>query len=110
MEQVLTISTTWGTNDPTKATIPFHLARGAKQTGVDVRIVLAGDSTDLIRSGVAGTVRGKACRRLKKFWTARARTRFQSTFERVAPRPVGSLRLRLMPSVDRGSTLRDGRA
>jgi predicted peroxiredoxin len=58
MEQVLTISTTWGTNDPTKATIPFHLARGAKQTGVDVRIVLAGDSTDLIRSGVAGTVRG----------------------------------------------------
>ena len=55
MEQVLTISTTWGTNDPTKATIPFHLARGAKQTGIDVRIVLAGDSTDLIRSGVAGT-------------------------------------------------------
>jgi uncharacterized protein involved in oxidation of intracellular sulfur len=59
MDQVLTISTTWGTNDPTKATIPFHLARGAKQTGVDVRIVLAGDSTDLIRSGVVETVRGK---------------------------------------------------
>ncbi len=59
MEQVLTISTTWGTNDPTKATIPFHLARGAKQSGVDVRIVLVGDSTDLIRSGVADTVRGK---------------------------------------------------
>jgi uncharacterized protein involved in oxidation of intracellular sulfur len=59
MDQVLTISTTWGTNDPTKATIPFHLARGAKQTGLEVRIVLAGDSTDLIRSGVADTVRGK---------------------------------------------------
>ena len=59
MEQVLTISTTWGTDDPTKATIPFHLARGAKQSGVDVRIVLVGDSTDLIRSGVADTVRGK---------------------------------------------------
>ncbi|HYM49222.1 MAG TPA: DsrE family protein [Candidatus Limnocylindrales bacterium] len=56
---ILTISTTWGTTDATKATIPFHLARGAKQTGVDVRIVLAGDSTDLIRSGVAETVRGK---------------------------------------------------
>jgi predicted peroxiredoxin len=51
MEQLLTIST--------KATIPFHLARGAKQSGVEVRIVLAGDSTDLIRSGVADTVRGK---------------------------------------------------
>ncbi len=59
MEQALTISTTWGTNDATKATIPFHLARGAKQSGVDVRIVLAGDSTDLIRSGIAATVRGK---------------------------------------------------
>ena len=59
MEQALTISTTWGTNDATKATIPFHLARGAKQSGVDVRMVLAGDSTDLIRSGIAATVRGK---------------------------------------------------
>ena len=59
MEQLLTISTTWGTDDPTKATIPFHLARGAKQTGLQVRIVLAGDSTDLVRSGVAGTVKGK---------------------------------------------------
>jgi predicted peroxiredoxin len=59
MEQALTISTTWGTSDPTKATIPFHLARGAKQTGVDVRIVLAGDSTELLRTGVAETVRGK---------------------------------------------------
>jgi len=59
MEEVLTISTTWGTNDPTKATIPFHLARGAKQAGVDVRVILAGDSTDLIRSGIAGTIHGK---------------------------------------------------
>jgi predicted peroxiredoxin len=59
MEEVLTISTTWGTNDPTKATIPFHLARGAKQAGVDVRVVLAGDSTDLIRSGIASTIHGK---------------------------------------------------
>jgi predicted peroxiredoxin len=59
MENALTISTTWGLSDPTKATIPFHLARGSKQAGIDVRIVLAGDSTDLIRSGVADEVRGK---------------------------------------------------
>ena len=59
MEQPLTISTTWGTSDPTKATIPFHLARGAKQTGVEVRIVLAGDSTELLRTGTAETVHGK---------------------------------------------------
>ncbi|MDQ6691979.1 MAG: DsrE family protein [Candidatus Dormibacteraeota bacterium] len=59
MGDVLTISTTSGPDDPTRATIPFHLARGAQQTGVSVRIVLAGDSTDLIKSGVAETVRGK---------------------------------------------------
>jgi predicted peroxiredoxin len=59
MDQVLTISTTSGPDDPTRATIPFHLARGAQQTGVKVRIVLAGDSTDLIRTGVAEGVRGK---------------------------------------------------
>jgi predicted peroxiredoxin len=59
MDGALTISTTWGTNDATKATVPFHLARGAKQAGIDVRIVLAGDSTELIRQGVAETVRGK---------------------------------------------------
>jgi predicted peroxiredoxin len=59
MDGALTISTTWGTNDATKATIPFHLARGAKQAGIDVRVVLAGDSTELIRQGVAETVRGK---------------------------------------------------
>jgi len=59
MEGPLTISTTCGPTDATRATIPFHLARGAKQTGVDVRIVLAGDSADLVRSGVADAVRGK---------------------------------------------------
>jgi predicted peroxiredoxin len=59
MADVLTISTTCGPDDPTRATIPFHLARGAQQTGVKVRIVLAGDSTDLIKGGVAETVRGK---------------------------------------------------
>jgi predicted peroxiredoxin len=59
MDGALTISTTWGTNDATKATIPFHLARGAKQAGIDVRVVLAGDSTELIRKGIAETVRGK---------------------------------------------------
>jgi predicted peroxiredoxin len=66
MEQVLTISTTWGTSDPTKATIPFHLARGAKQAGTQVRVVLAGDSTELIRAGVAETVRGKGVPPLKE--------------------------------------------
>jgi predicted peroxiredoxin len=66
MEQVLTISTTWGSNDPTKATIPFHLARGAQQAGIQVRVVLAGDSTELIRAGVAQTVQGNGVPPLKE--------------------------------------------
>jgi len=66
MEQVLTISTTWGSNDPTRATIPFHLARGAKQAGTQVRVVLACDSTELIRAGMAETVRGKGVPPLKE--------------------------------------------
>src|SRR5260370_16947887 len=49
MEQVLTISTTWGTNEPTKATIPIHLARGAKNTAADARSVPSGDSAHLLR-------------------------------------------------------------
>jgi len=66
MDQVLTISTTVGTSDPTRATIPFHLARGAKQAGTQVRIVLAGDSADLIRTGVAQGVQGKGVPPLKE--------------------------------------------
>ncbi|MDQ6709900.1 MAG: DsrE family protein [Candidatus Dormibacteraeota bacterium] len=69
MDQVLTISTTWGLNDATKATIPFHLARGAQQTGVQVRIVLAGDSTELIKAGVADGVQGKGVPALKEVLT-----------------------------------------
>ncbi len=42
-----------------EGTIPFHLARGAKRAGIEVRMVLAGDSTDLIRFGVAQTVHGQ---------------------------------------------------
>ena len=66
MDQVLTISTTVGTSDPTRATIPFHLARGAQQAGTQVRIVLAGDSADLIRTGVAQGVQGKGVPPLKE--------------------------------------------
>lgn len=57
-ERYLNISTTWGPSDATKATIPFHLARGAWQSSIDVRMVLAGDSTELIRAGVADGVNG----------------------------------------------------
>ena len=48
-----------GSSDPTRASIPFHLAvNGARPAGVEVSVILAGDATELLRPGLAGTVRG----------------------------------------------------
>ena len=48
-----------GVSDPTRASIPFHLAaNGASAAGVEVSILLAGDATGLLAAGVAETVVG----------------------------------------------------
>jgi predicted peroxiredoxin len=48
-----------GTSDPTRASIPFHIAaNGAAASGVEVMIILAGDATELLREGVAAGVKG----------------------------------------------------
>jgi predicted peroxiredoxin len=48
-----------GTSDPTRASIPFHIAvNGAAASGVEVMIILAGDATELLREGVAAAVKG----------------------------------------------------
>ena len=51
--------TTSGTSDPTKASIPIHLAvNGSIENGDQVDIVLAGDATDLVVGGAADSVEG----------------------------------------------------
>ncbi len=51
--------TTSGSADPTKASIPIHLAvNGSLENGDSVDIVLAGDATDLVVGGIAGDVEG----------------------------------------------------
>lgn len=49
---------THGVEDPTRASIPFHLSKGAKEIGHEVAIVLAGDAPvifkDAIRDGLIG--------------------------------------------------------
>ncbi len=51
--------TVTGPGDPTRATVPFHLAvNGSTQVGQDVAIVLGGDAADLVLSGVAHKVEG----------------------------------------------------
>jgi len=45
----LLITATYGYDNSTRATMPFYLARGAKESGIDVGIVLALDATVLVK-------------------------------------------------------------
>lgn len=55
----LLITTLVGPGDPTRASIPFHMAvNGAAKNGTETAIALAGDATELMKPGVAEGVRG----------------------------------------------------
>lgn len=55
----LLIVTSTGSQDPTRATIPFHIAvNGAAASGQECGIALAGDATDLVKTEIAERVRG----------------------------------------------------
>jgi len=45
----LLITATYGYDNSTRAAMPFHVAKGAKESGIDVGIVLALDATVLIK-------------------------------------------------------------
>ena len=50
---------TAGSADPTRASIPWHLAvNGSIEVGHEVRLVLAGDSTELLRADVREQLEG----------------------------------------------------
>ncbi len=58
MARLLVIAST-GAQDPTRASIPFHIAvNGAAAAGMDCGVALAGDATDLLKEEVAASVRG----------------------------------------------------
>lgn len=48
----LLITATYGYDNSTRATMPFFVAKGAKESGIDVGIVLALDATVLIKPEV----------------------------------------------------------
>jgi predicted peroxiredoxin len=51
--------TTAGSTDATRASIPLHLAvNGSLEVGHDVGLVLAGDATELLKTGVRDTLEG----------------------------------------------------
>ena len=56
---MLLIVTSTGAQDPTRASIPFHIAvNGAAASGQDCGVALAGDATDLLKSSVSRGVTG----------------------------------------------------
>lgn len=55
----LLIVTATGPEEPTRASIPFHIAvNGAKPAGADVGIALAGDAAELVKPDVIANVLG----------------------------------------------------
>jgi predicted peroxiredoxin len=58
MAKLLIVAST-GPSDPTRASIPFHIAvNGAAAAGMECGIALAGDAADLMKQEVAAEVRG----------------------------------------------------
>ena len=56
--RVLYLATT-GAGDPTKASIPLHIAaNGSVETGQECAVVLAGDATELVSRETADRVEG----------------------------------------------------
>lgn len=51
---------TCGTDDPTRAVLPFHMARGALEAGHQVEVSLIGDATYLMKDEIAKEVKGVA--------------------------------------------------
>jgi predicted peroxiredoxin len=81
------ITGTHGAEDPTRASFPLHIARGAKESGYDVEIALAGDGPLVLKDAVRDSLLGVGMPPLKEHFK---RTTCASMSEGAAPRPVGS--------------------
>jgi predicted peroxiredoxin len=86
---VLYLATT-GAGDPTKASIPLHIAaNGSVEVGQDCAVVLAGDATELISQETADTSRALASLLCATSSGSCSTIEFRSTSERAAQSPVG---------------------
>ena len=57
---------THGTNDPTNATFPFLMAKGAIDAGHETGIILQGEAAPLIKDSIAAQVHGVGIPPLKE--------------------------------------------
>ncbi|MEP6872544.1 MAG: DsrE family protein [Anaerolineaceae bacterium] len=51
---------THGPDDPTRATFPFHFAKGALDAGFTAKVFLAGDAALLLKESIVNEIRGVA--------------------------------------------------
>lgn len=64
----LLISGTYGPDNPTRATLPFHIAKGARESGHEVAIALANDAPLLVKDFVRDSVQGVGMPSLKELF------------------------------------------
>jgi uncharacterized protein involved in oxidation of intracellular sulfur len=57
---------THGTDDPTKATFPFLMAKGAMEAGHETGIILMGEAAPLIKDKISAVVQGIGVPSLKE--------------------------------------------
>jgi uncharacterized protein involved in oxidation of intracellular sulfur len=57
---------THGTDDPTRATFPFLMAKGAIEAGHEAGIILMGEAATLIKDSIAAQVQGVGVPSLKE--------------------------------------------
>jgi len=69
MASILYVST-HGTDDPTRASLPWNAANGAKEAGHQPALVLLGEATYLLKGNIADGVRGVGFGPLKELMTS----------------------------------------
>ncbi|HUQ92001.1 MAG TPA: DsrE family protein [Bryobacteraceae bacterium] len=62
------IAGSYGPSDPTRASMPFHVAKGAREAGYEVGIVLANDAPFLMKDTVCEAVLGVGMPPLKELF------------------------------------------
>ena len=58
-------SSTYGSDDPTRASLPFHMALGAVEAGHQPQIALIAEATYLMKASLADTIQGVGIPSLK---------------------------------------------
>jgi predicted peroxiredoxin len=61
--------TSFGSDDPTRATIPFIAAAGAIEAGHEPEIALLGEATYLVKTGMAEQIQGVGFPSLKQLFS-----------------------------------------